>query len=337
MAYLQPYFEAFHEAIKMGRFEHNQELRDKRDILRDRLRRRLPAVFDAAGEACPRFDFRDQGSYSLGTGVLPLDGDVDIDQGLYFDVSVSDYPDPVVLKCRVRDALAGHTRGDGSRPGVVIRRPCVTVRYHVQGQPLYHVDLAVYSAGARHRDGKPRLAVGRERSADENCYWEPSEPLGLNRLIRERFEQPDIAQFRRIVRYLKRWKDLNFSADGNEAPLGVALTTIAYEDLRPAYDAGEADDAKALAGLVRALIQRFNVRHTFFLGTRIAKIRIDLPVEPRSDLCERMTDRQATAFLTKLEQLASALKYARRARLEGPACERLQEVFGYDFPAPGHE
>ncbi len=55
-------------------------------------------MFAAHGETCPDYEFRDQGSYEMGTGTKPLNGDYDIDQGLYFAVSPAEYPDSVVLK-----------------------------------------------------------------------------------------------------------------------------------------------------------------------------------------------------------------------------------------------
>ena len=59
-------------------------LREKRDIIRTKLVKRLPINFEDAGEECPSYNFRNQGSYEMGTGTKPLIGDYDIDQGLYF-------------------------------------------------------------------------------------------------------------------------------------------------------------------------------------------------------------------------------------------------------------
>jgi hypothetical protein len=109
VAYVQTQFEQFHNAIRLGRFDENQTLREKRDIIRDILQERLPSVFEKHGEVCPQFYFRDQGSYDMDMGTKPLDGDYDIDQGQYFLAGVDAYPDPVVLKERVYEALVGHT------------------------------------------------------------------------------------------------------------------------------------------------------------------------------------------------------------------------------------
>lgn len=119
MSTIQRQLDQFDKQIMLGRFEENAILREKRDIIRNKLKERLPGVFEQHEEACPEYYWRDQGSYEMGTGIIPLEGDYDIDQGLYFMVSTDSYPDPVVLKKRVYEALDGHT----SR--VEVRRPCV--------------------------------------------------------------------------------------------------------------------------------------------------------------------------------------------------------------------
>ncbi len=166
MARVQKQFEEFHETIKLKRFGENEILREKRDIIRGKLKERLPGVFENHGEECPSFYFRDQGSYEMGTGTKPLNADYDIDQGLYFEVGTAAYPDPVVLKQRVHEAIKGHTKE------VRIRRPCVTVFYEREDEPLYHVDIAVYSDAAENRDGKAWLCQnsGRQYRRDDSQF-----------------------------------------------------------------------------------------------------------------------------------------------------------------------
>ena len=334
MADVQGQFEGFHEAIKLKRFEENQTLRDKRDIIRKKLRENLPAVFERHGEGSWEFSFRDQGSYEMGTGIKPLDGDYDIDQGLYFEVGTDVYADPVVLKQRVHEALDGHT------DDVRIRRPCVTVFYHRDGERIYHVDIAVYSAGSQNADSKARLAKGRENSAEEYRVWEVSDPQTLADAIFDRFTGNDRDQFRRVVRYLKRWRDENFSEGGNAAPLGIGLTVAAYDHLRPAYTdvfAGKADDLGALRALVRAILGRFTWVWDNDEQKLVQRLSITLPVEPWSDLFAQMTNRQMGEFEEKLEALLEALDAADRSVDPVEACETLQAVFGPDFPVPKRE
>lgn len=338
MANVQGQFEGFHEAIKLKRFEENQTLRDKRDIIRKKLRENLPGVFEGHGEERREFSFRDQGSYEMGTGIKPLDGDYDIDQGLYFEVGTDEYADPVVLKQRVHEALDGHT------DDVRIRRPCVTVFYHRDSERIYHVDIAVYSAGSQNADGKARLAKGRENSAEEYRVWEVSDPQALTDAIFDRFKGNDRDQFRRAVRYLKRWRGENFSEGGNASPLGIGLTVAAYDHLRPTYTdvfAGKADDLGALRALVRAILDRFTDRFTSAWDNDeqklVRRLSVTLPVEPRSDLFAQMTNRQMGEIEDKLEALLEALDAADRAVDPVAACETLQGVFGSDFPVPKRE
>ena len=106
------------------------------------------------------------------TGVVPLDGNFDIDVGLIFDCDQNKYPDPVALKKKVRDAVDTNFRT------VLIRRPCVTVNYMSGGKIAYHVDLAIYTRDA---NGTLYLAKGKENSAEAHRIWEVSDPKELTR------------------------------------------------------------------------------------------------------------------------------------------------------------
>ncbi|MBB4635972.1 nucleotidyltransferase [Longimicrobium terrae] len=331
MADVQAQIFAFHEAIKLRRYDENQTLRDKRDVIRRRLDDRLPAIFERRGEECPDYYFLDQGSYAANTGIVPLTGDFDIDQGLYFDVDES--WDAVALKQRVRDALAGHTHGAPGRAGVRIRRPCVTVQYHRNERPVYHVDLAVYADSRNFRDGLPRIAMGKEHSGPGNSGWEVADPRGLHEWITSAYREDDGRQFRRVIRYLKRWKDERFGVTGNAAPRGIALTVACHEFFEPVYRARDwPDDLAALQGVVGGMLEQFHDRPgAWFFGSRW-RVDIMLPVVPDTNLCGMMTSEQVYAFRTKLQRLDGALATARRARTEKRAGEALQRVFGQGFP-----
>jgi hypothetical protein len=331
MADVQRQFEQFHDAIKLDRFGESRVLREKRDIVRDRLDDELPGVFAAHGETCPDYEFRDQGSYEMGTGAKPLDGDYDIDQGLYFAVPPTEYPDPVVLKTRVHEALDGHTSS------VRIRRPCVTVQYRRDGEPLYHVDVAVYSAAPANADGKARLAMGREHSADAFRVWNVSDPEGLTGVIFARFAGDDRKQFRRVVRYLKRWRDQNFSESGHAAPVGIGLTVAAYNRLQVSYSdwvARTPNDLAALRALVGSMLADFAPVWDAQEQAWVDRLTVTLPVEPWSDLFGRMSARQMRNFKDKLTSLRTALDATTVDLDPHDACTRLERAFGDDFPIP---
>jgi restriction endonuclease S subunit len=331
MANVQSQFERFNDTIRLGRFEENETLREKRDIIHEKLRKNLPGVFEKYGETCPKFDFLDQGSYQMDTGTKPLDGDYDIDQGIYFFVSTAAYPDPVTLKERVHEALFDHTND------VQLRRSCVTVFYQYDGEPVYHVDIAVYSDGTCNADGKPKHAKGKQNSKPENRVWEVSNPQLLSDTIFDKFPNAeDRKQFRRVVRYWKRWKAVNFTAGGGSAPNGIGLTLITYKDLQPTYSdrfANKHNDLGAMRKLVEVVLTRFTpaTDEDGQLGERLI---VELPIEPWTDVLSRMTVKQMGVFKEKLITLKDALIYAEGVSDIHAACERLQTVFGKDFPVP---
>ena len=162
MVNLQSEFITFHDAIKLD--SENEILREKRDILLNKLKEKI-------SDDATSYTHFNQGSYAMGTGIKPNDGDYDIDVGLKFDIDHDDYEDPVVVKKWIKDALDGHTKK------VEIRRPCVTVTYQEDGEPAYHVDFAVYAAN--NNDGKLYIAKGKENSASDKRYWEESDPQEL--------------------------------------------------------------------------------------------------------------------------------------------------------------
>lgn len=329
MADLQPQFDSFNKAICLGRFDEEKTLRDKRDIIRKKIEDNLPAVFEKHKETCPEFWFRNQGSYELGTGVKPIEGDYDIDQGLYFSVSREEYKDPVVLKKRVYEALEGHTKE------VKIRRPCVTVYYQKDGEHVYHVDIAVYSDGDSNSDGKTYLATGRTSSNEENRKWVIDDPAALAKKINDKFTGNDRKQFRRILRYMKRWKDFYFNKAGFAAPRGIALTVAAYYWFSPEYTdkfSGKMNDLLALKKLVKAMNDNFKPKSWFSSDRRLV---VKLPVEPENDLFEKMTDGQMKTFEQNLTDLYNNLVKAEQDTDPVTASQLLQdEVFGSDFPVP---
>jgi hypothetical protein len=328
MAAVQKYFDLFHDKIKLGRFDEEDTLRDKRRIVREKLLANLPGVFEKYEEDNLVPTFRDQGSYAMNTGIKPLDGDFDIDQGVYFETSITDYPDPVVLKERVYEALNGHTKK------VEIRRPCVTVFY----QNGYHVDLAIYSRATANSDNQDYLAMGKIGSEEKYRVWQLSDPTALTDKLFEPFEDDDTGrkQYRRIIRFMKRWKDVNFASGGNGAPRGIGLTISTHDYFQPNYDATsyKLDDLTALRDLAQAMLDAFS--STFVLAELklVRRLKAKLLVTPFNDVYEKMTSKQMEVFETRLKELRDALNAALKEVDTRKACQLLRNVFGDDFDVP---
>lgn len=317
MPAVQKQFEDFHSNIKLDNDNEKAKLREKRETL-------LKTLGEKLDDDVPSFDKFDQGSYSMHTGVAPLDGNYDIDVGLVFDCKRDKYPDPVELKKKVRDALNSNGRT------VLIRRPCVTVNYMRDGKPEYHVDLAIY---VKRDDTSLDLAKGKENSGNDFRIWDVSDPKELTNLICTAFKDKDeLAQYRRCIRYIKRWRDVQFKNGG--APLSIALTVAAKEWFVPRIEtSGNPTDLLALLDWVEAMLSRFNLTHTNEGGWH-NRLAVTLPVVPNNDLMEGMTKGQMTTFKEKLEALRDALSDAYDEELPEDACKLLNKQFGDDFKIP---
>lgn len=310
MTFLQSEFYKFNDKIRLGWKDEQAILRERRDVILDRLRERFSG---------PSFASFNQGSYEIGTGVRPIDGDYDIDVGLRLNATVNEWPDPVELKERIASALSGYN--------VEIRRPCVTVRYQRRGEPLYHIDINVYLPDPN--DEKMLyLGVGKVGDVYDLKFWKHTDPLALSAMIDQQFPRADDReQFRRVVRYLKRWKDIHFSSEGVSAPTGVALTTaalgrfVAARETDPVSKKIHFIDLRALTCLVDAMV-------------RDAKPRLvaRFPAPPSDDLFARMNDEQMKQFVAKLAELSELLNRALSDTDDASTSAIMRRALGDGFP-----
>jgi hypothetical protein len=317
MAFLQKQFNGFHDNIRVNDLDDNQPLREKRDMLIKILEKWCKE------NGKPSFQSFNQGSYAMGTGNQPLLGeDYDIDVGLEFDIDVDDYEDPVEVKQWVYDAF------DQNNFRVVeMKDPCVRVQYHKKGEVLFHIDFAIYGTkyGFLNLTSKLQLAKGKKNSTDENKYWEDSEPRKLKEDINSKFsDKEERYQFKRCIRYLKRWKDVNFNSLGTGRPTGISMTAMAYDWFEPEIDCGEIDDFTALTNLVENIC---NNNHG---------LNITLPVKPYNDLMEKLKVNKVNKerYIKQMDKLRDALLEAAEETDPHDAAKILKKVFGDDFPVP---
>lgn len=317
MADVQTQFNKFHDSIKLSDVDENETLRTKRDALIADLRANLP------GDV-PAFAWFNQGSYAIGTGNNPPDGNYDIDVGLVFDCTRSKYSNPVDLKTKVRDALSRSNRT------VVIRRPCVTVNYMRDGEIDYHVDLAIYVKRAE--DTCLDLAVGKENSDENNRSWQLSDPKGYIATVRAKHVDDARAQFNRCVRYLKWWRDVRLGCGASLRSVG--LTGAAYYWFAPFKDAisGRHIDLIALRKLVRTVLSNFTVVYRDVQSYH--RLKVQMPVQPYDDVLAKMSDTDQESFYNKLNALADALEQAEKEPLPEVACKLLQKQFEEKFEVP---
>ncbi|MCF1600634.1 cyclic GMP-AMP synthase DncV-like nucleotidyltransferase [Tetragenococcus halophilus] len=323
MVDLQKNFITFHDKIKLE-YEDNSLLRDYKDQVLDGLKKNL----DIDHQFSPFV----QGSYSVFTGIKSSDVDIDfdIDIGIELDINRNDYEDPVKLKVFVRDAM----KLTFPQSKVEIKKPCVTINFSDKNSgESVHVDIALYAK----ENGSYYLARGNEYGNYENRYWEEAEPKKLKDKINNFSEDPDARkQFRRCIRYLKRWKDNKFNQENR--PTGIGITSLALQNFKSKKSvdlfAGSTtyNDLQALKEFVSILTKSFTCpAYDEKNGTNYMRIEADLPVSPHSDTFCKMTAKQMKDFKIKLDSLYEDLNYAGDTFDKHEATKLLNKQFGNDF------
>lgn len=307
MADLQPQFEKFHENIRTY-YEINDTLRTKKDIIVRRVKAHL------AKNNRPSCIEYLQGSYKMKVGNQAVAGaEFDIDVGLRFSFDESKHT-AAAVRGWVFEAVDGHTEK------VEEKGPCIRVTY-ADG---YHVDLVCYAWW------DDNFGVTQYRLAHKTNGWLPADPPGLVehvRKARKSYEDTKDAatstdQFRRVVRYLKRWNDHHLPEESNDKPSGLALVLLTEKLLGgPQTDwSGTSDDRRAVQRVAEAAASTWG------------RITAKKPTPEYEDMFGRLSEQAMTDLKERFGVLRDALIYARDEKDAAKACERLRKVFGEDFP-----
>ena len=290
---MQSQFEQFHQAILLTDAEHYQQVRVERDTILERVRQQVANWYGWT------FQPNNYGSYAMGTGIRPLSGkEYDVDVGLVFNLR-PDAVSPVALKSAVFEAL----RLSGYQP--LWQRPCLTVE-----RPGYHIDLSVCA-----REGN-RLWLAEGKQHDHRSRWRTDGMEWFVARIQTFPSGTHNPQFGRVVRALKRWKDVHFSYDGAIGPVGLALTVMAYHWFQPQ----PGDDLSALIVLTRQVVAYFDAGNT----------TLPFLYEPNDDLLRKMSQEQIRQMRDRFRLLLQRLEEARRTNSAVP----LGQAFGTAFPVP---
>jgi hypothetical protein len=294
MADMQTEFKTFHDIIALTSTQ-KASLRTARNALRGKTRKHFRDVLKLN---IPKF--HGQGSYSMGTMVNPLNGEFDIDDGVYLQhldtTDKSDWPTPETVHRWLVQATDGHT---GQKP--IDKRTCVRVRYAGQ----YHVDLPEYGE----LNGDYLLAEKGEKG------WHQSDPLALTDWFKDRVKVHG-EQLRRTVRYLKAWADFQSGRQG-KMPNGLILTVLVANHFR----ADERDDV-SLAKTLRIIADSVCISFCVYN-----------PVDATEKLTSRLTDQQKKRFQEAVADAADAAEVVINIDDRHEASNLWRKQFGDRFPA----
>ena len=170
-----------------------------------------------------------------------------------------------------------------------------------------HIDFIIY----KRAEDQHYLAVGKKNSDEDNREWSVADPLGLIDWINDANDYDEdetkdvLAQFRRLVRYLKRWRDVQFSETVAAKVFSIGLTVMAKQQLVPAFSPeGAREDLVALRATVEAILGA-----GYFDEEEAGSYRVcvDLPVEPYRDIFDSSSLDTGTQLYNKLKHLKEQL------------------------------
>lgn len=309
-------FRKFHDAIKLSR--EDRKYKDAR-VKDDSIYEDLKAEFKKAGH--PVIETFIQGSLKTATTIKHPKNGFDIDRALVIDASTAP-EDPVEVKKLVYSVL--EKRGFKN---VKIKMPCVTAEYTSLN---LHIDIVVY----RKNGDSYELAVGKRNSGDVVKVWSLSDPKGLINNINDKSayigsSEDKLRQYKRLVRYMKRWRDEKFEDAVRKKVYSIGVTVMLKEQFKPVMDdEGKPDDLKALRETVAAILYG-----GYFKAQADSNYRVEvkLSVTPFRDIFDNSSVATGTQFWNKLNAMLRKLDKALAEDSLKKQCDILRELFGNDF------
>jgi hypothetical protein len=316
---IQAKFIKFHDKIKLSREDSEyKNAREKDDSILKSIKSALKE------EGYPVIEDFLQGSMSTATGVKNPGEDFDIDRAVV--IAFDDSPDdPVKVKIIVLKVLE-----DRGFKNAKIKKPCVTADYTSKN---LHIDIPVY----REQNGDYELAIGKKNSSEENKEWSESDPKGLKDWINDSSHHlgsasKKLEQYKRLVRYLKRWRDNKFSAEVAKKVFSIGLTVMAKEQFMPRLDdSNKANDLVALRDTVDAMLSG---GYFSYQDGDLYRVKVSLPKSPWRDIFDGSSLNTGTQFYNKLKSLRDKLDKAIDETDLVKQCKILNQVFGNDFEVP---
>lgn len=283
-------FQDFYGKIKLFKSKEGL-LEDGKKALRKKIRKYF---LDNLKVTPPQFYI--QGSYKMSTTINPLDGDYDLDDGVYLqnlDKDKTKWPTPEAVHKWIYDAVNGHTETKQ-----IDKRTCVRVPY----AGLYHIDLPIYCM----HGGVPFLAEKGDAG------WHVSDPRAVIEWFNDQSKNKD--HIRRNVRYFKAWADNQPKSP--KMPSSIVLTVLVTNH----YQVSDRDDISFSASIER-VYNKLLISH-----------EVINPVEPSENLAKRITPEEMNNFKTLLKRFTENAKKALAEDDEEEAAKIWRKEFGDRFP-----
>lgn len=258
--------------------------------------------------------FREQGSFKMGTIIRPRSGRYDLDLGIYFPElkgNPSDWPKTETIHKHIVEAISGHT---SLKP--IDKSSCIRLIYkspYSNNIDLsYHIDLPIYGYKESFWTSEVKTVIGFK---GERQWSEYSSPMEFQKWFEEKsnLNYEDTNQLRRLVQYLKAWKDNQQTSP--KMPDGMILTVLAAKN----YEPHDRDDI----ALYNMVVEFYYRLWWWFSVTK--------PVEPNNDLAEKLTRKQERNFLTRAKKLLNLGSKAIDEKSQSKSVDTWVRIFGERF------
>lgn len=287
MADLNKLFVEFNDKITLSSSK-KENLRTGRDALRKKIKDK----FSEKERKNPKFC--GQGSYMMKTTTNPIDGEYDLDDGVYIqgysDKEIDEWPSTSTVHAWIKDAVDGHT---STSP--VDKNTCVRVIYVND----YHIDLPAYII----KDDVAYLAHKKDG-------WVVSDPKAFTDWFVGKVTENG-EQLRSLVKYLKAWKEYQ-----NIDLKGIAVTILVGENY---YSYDNRDDLSLLGTLS-------NIIETLDEDFKCVK-----PVAPNENIFDGYSETKKNSILSGLKNLRNSLQEAINKEDEKEASDIMIKCFGDRF------
>lgn len=267
---------------------------------RDALRDKIDNKFKAKERKKPKYCT--QGSYAMKTAIMPLDDDeFDLDNGVYlqgYSSNQDEWPIASTVHSWVKEAVSNHTSNDP-----IDKNTCIRVVY----EDKYHIDFPIYIMG--NNDSGKSIAYLAHKSKG----WIESDPKAFTEWFQS-YVNENGQQIRRMVKYLKAWKD------NNKIDIkGMAITILVCNNFSITENRDDITLLDTVTNIVDTLEDNFHCYK---------------PVTPTDeDLFGDISMAKKNEILNGLNNLKKDLDNAINETCnEKSATDILQKVFGNRFP-----
>lgn len=307
-------FKAFNNTIKLSDSK-KEELRRNRDALRERIQKYFKE--NKADEIQPKFG--GQGSFMMHTTLNPISTkdesgkilyEYDVDDGVYFignetqeeRYSVGTYHQWIV------DAVDGHTDGKPTD-----KTTCVRVNY-ADG---HHVDLPIYYKREVQDKETGKWTIYHPELAHKNKGWMQSDPKAFYQWVNAQTKEEP--QLRRIIRYLKAWKNYKDMSYSTKLPSGFMLTILVCDN----FCSSTNRDDIAMRDTLKKIQKTLKKQDGFKC------LRPTVPVG--EDLFSGFSDSRKDHFLNLLDSFVDAATVAVETSSTKNGCLKWQKHLGDRF------